>query len=77
MIFIIDMNRIIIENENVHKEGNMRSKLVTILLILFISFIILPMNSFAASAADEMKQANKIINQIIQSVDKGDIRSCL
>ena len=51
----------------------MRSKLVTTLLILLIAFIIIPNNSFAASASDDMQQANNIINQSIQSVDKGEL----
>lgn len=52
----------------------MRRRLVTTLLILFTAYIILPMNSFAASASDDMQRANNIINPIIESVDKGDIQ---
>ncbi|MGX9136402.1 FTR1 family iron permease [Rummeliibacillus sp. JY-2-4R] len=51
----------------------MRTKLVTTLMILLLTLIILPLNSFAASAIDDMKHANEILNQSIQSVDKGNL----
>jgi high-affinity iron transporter len=51
----------------------MRSKLFTTLLILLTVFMILPINSFAASGSDDMKKANSIIIQTIQSVNKGQI----
>ena len=51
----------------------MRSKLVTILLILLTAFIIIPNNSFAASVSEDMQEANNIIGQVIQSVDNGDM----
>jgi high-affinity iron transporter len=40
---------------------------------LFTVLIVLPRNSFAASAADDIERANDIISQTIQSVDKGDM----
>ncbi len=51
----------------------MKTKLVTTLMILLIAFIILPLKSFAANAIDDMKHANEILNQSIQSVDKGEL----
>ncbi|MFJ7724794.1 FTR1 family protein [Neobacillus sp. NPDC097160] len=51
----------------------MRRKLVTILMILLTAFIILPRNSFAALVSDDLQQANSIITQTIQSVDKGEM----
>ncbi|SMQ86848.1 high-affinity iron transporter [Bacillus sp. OV166] len=51
----------------------MRSKLFTALLILLTAFTILPSNSFAASASDDLQRANKIITETIQSVDKGEM----
>lgn len=56
-----------------HKEEIMRRKLVTILMILLTAFIVLPRNSLAASASDDLQRANKIITQTIQSVDKGEL----
>ena len=53
----------------------MRSKLVTILLIICTVFIIIPNISFAASASEDMQRANNIINQVIQYVDKGDVEA--
>lgn len=53
----------------------MRSKLITTLLILLTAFIIIPNNSFAASASEDLQRANKIINLVIQSVDKGDVET--
>jgi high-affinity iron transporter len=52
----------------------MRSRLITTLLILLTAFTILPISSFAASASVDMQRANNIINQIIQSVDKGELQ---
>ncbi|WP_144529856.1 FTR1 family protein [Peribacillus simplex] len=52
----------------------MKSKLVTTFLILLTAFFILPINSFAATASDDMKKANEIIVDTIQSVDKGDTK---
>ena len=51
----------------------MRKRLITTLLIFLITFTIFPISSFAANAADDMKQANNIINEIIRSVDKGEL----
>ncbi|CAH2716082.1 Ferrous iron permease EfeU [Neobacillus rhizosphaerae] len=51
----------------------MRCRLFTTLLILLTAFIILPINSFAASATEDMKQANTIINQSIHSLDNGEV----
>jgi high-affinity iron transporter len=51
----------------------MRSKLFTTLILLLTAFIILPINSFAAGATDDMKQANNIINQSIESLGNGEM----
>lgn len=51
----------------------MRSKLFTAILILLTAFNLLPINSFAANASNDIESANNIIIQTIQSVDKGEM----